>query len=59
LSRLLAKQLALLLVVRDEWIEVGLATEPADWPQAEHGVRLAYEAADLPAAALVVWLRSP
>jgi len=59
LDRLSAQQLALLADVRDQWLAVGLAAEPADRPQAERGARLAYEAAGLPAPPLVLWLRSP
>jgi hypothetical protein len=53
------EQHALLGRVRQEWLEVGLATGPADRPAAERGVRLAYQAAGLRPPRRVVWLGSP
>ena len=52
-------QVALLADVRDEWLSVGLATEPADRPAAEDGVRAAYRRAGLTPPRVMVWLDSP
>jgi len=59
LEHLTPEQEALLPVVRDEWLAVGLSTERADRPAAEAAARLAYEKAGLDAPRLVIWLRSP
>lgn len=45
--------------IRDEWLAYGLSTEPANRPEAEAGVRLAYESAGLKAPTTMVWLDSP
>ena len=52
-------QRALLPVVRDEWLAVGLSTEPADRPAAEAAVVDAYKQADLKPPHLIVWADSP
>jgi len=44
---------------RDHWLKIGLATGPTDWEKAEQGIKLAYEAAGLPAPSRIVKLRSP
>jgi hypothetical protein len=59
LRRLTDEQEALLPVVRDEWLGIGLSTEPADRAEAERGVALAYRCAGLPAPDVTVWLQSP
>ena len=59
IDRLTGEQLALLADVRDEWLKVGLSTEPADRAAAEAGVREAYSRAGLEPPARVVWLDSP
>jgi hypothetical protein len=46
-------------VVRDDWLQVGLSTQPADRARAEEGVRLAYQSTGLAPPAVVVWLGSP
>jgi hypothetical protein len=43
----------------EEWLEVGLRTEPTDRPSAEKGVQLAYEAAGVPAPQRILWFGSP
>src|SRR5690606_19368325 len=58
-ARLTPEQEALLSVVRDEWLAVGLSTEPADRSRAEAGVVAAYRAAGLEPPATVIWLDSP
>ena len=45
--------------IRDEWIKIGLSTEPADRERAEKGVDLAYKAADLSPPEVKVWVDSP
>ena len=59
IDRLTPEQEEILPAVRDEWLAVGLSTEPADRPRAEHGVALAYRAVGLEPPSLVLWLRSP
>ena len=59
LDTLTPEQEAMLPVVRDEWLCIGLSTEPANRPAAEAAARLAYERAGLPAPSVVLWLRSP
>jgi len=48
-------------VVRDQWIKIGLSTEPADRPRAEEGIRKAYKAANLDPEAIhtLAWVDSP
>jgi hypothetical protein len=43
----------------DDWLEIGLCSKPTDRPAAEQGVRLAYEAAGLPAPQHILWFGSP
>lgn len=45
--------------IRDEWIKIGLSTQPADRPRAEAGVDMAYKAADLEPPQVKVWVDSP
>src|SRR5438270_14024397 len=45
--------------VRDEWIEIGLCTDPADRPKAEAGIRSAYTRAGLKPPKRIVWCGSP
>ena len=59
LTKLTRAQKAMLPAIRDEWIAIGLSTEPADRPRAEAGVRLAYRAAGLPEPKQIVWCGSP
>ena len=42
-----------------KWTDIGLCTEPSDRLQAEHGIRLAYAAANLQAPVKIVWTSSP
>ena len=53
------EQAAMLSDVRDEWLAVGLSTEPADRAAAEDGVRSAYRRAGLEPPKLMVWRDSP
>ena len=59
LDQLTPEQEAMLPQIRDEWIHIGLSTEPADRADAEAGVRSAYKAAGLEPPRLMLWLRSP
>ena len=59
IDTLTVEQEAMLAQVRDEWIEVGLSTEPASRPAAEEGVRQAYRRAGLEPPSVVIWLGSP
>ena len=59
LDALTTDQIAQLPAIRDEWIRIGLSTEPADRPRAEAAVALAYQRADLPRPRQVLWLGSP
>ena len=59
ITELTAEQKATLEKARDEWLAVGLSTEPADRAAAEEGVRLAYQRAGLTPPRMVVWLDSP
>lgn len=59
LEKLTEGQEALLPVVRDEWLRVGLSCEPADRTEAEAGVVDAYRAAGLEPPGVFVWLDSP
>jgi hypothetical protein len=42
-----------------KWTDIGLCTLPADRLRAEHGIRLAYEAAKMKAPVKIVWTSSP
>lgn len=59
ITELTAEQEAMLAEVRDEWLTVGLSTEPADRAAAEDGVRAAYRRAGLTPPRVMVWLDSP
>ena len=50
---------ALFPIKREEWIKVGLSTEPADRERAERGVCLAYKAAGLKPLKQIIWVDSP
>lgn len=59
ITKLSPEQEAMLPVVRDEWIEIGLCTDTANRPAAEAGVIKAYQAAELTPPTFVIWLDSP
>jgi len=46
-------------IVRDEWIKVGLCTDPANRPEAERGIALVYLAANLTPPKTIIWCESP
>lgn len=45
--------------IRDEWLEIGLSTEPANREAAEAGAMLAYKCAGLELPGRVIWEDSP
>jgi hypothetical protein len=45
--------------IREQWMAIGLSTEPADRPRAEAAVRRAYRRAGLPDAVRMIWAGSP
>lgn len=55
---LTAEQEARLADIRDEWLRIGLCTEPADRRGAEQGIRSVYRAAWLPPPK-IIWQGSP
>jgi len=59
ITELTKEQNALLPVYRDKWLQIGLAAGKGDRAEAERGVRLAYQAADLTPPKYYVWLDSP
>jgi hypothetical protein len=56
---LTAEQSAKLAQYREEWLRVGLSTEPTDRPAAERAVAEAYRGAGLEPPKIVIWLASP
>ena len=59
LTELPAEREAQLPAIRDKWISIGIATEPANRPEAEKAVRKAYELARQPLPSYYVWFDSP
>lgn len=59
LTSLTEDQLKILDQKREEWIRIGLCTDPADRPAAEAGARLAYTTAGLPEPVNFVWADNP
>ncbi len=59
LTELTAEQEAALVEYRDQWLKIGLDTNPTNRAEAEAAVRLAYECGGLLPPKIIVWLRSP
>ena len=59
IERVTDDQAALLPVVRDEWLSVGLATGAADRERAQSGAVAAYREAGLERPKIFLWLGSP
>lgn len=59
LEKLTQEQLDAIPGHRDEWINIGLSTEPANREVAEEGVREAYRIADLEPPSHYLWFDSP
>lgn len=53
------EQEAMLPAIRDKWMEIGLSTEPANRPEAEEGIRMAYARGDLEMPEKIFWANSP
>ena len=53
------EQTARLAEIRDEWIEIGLATGPADRQATEAAVAEAYRVAGLEPPKIFIWVDSP
>ena len=59
INKLPAELEARLPAIRDEWLAIGLSTEPADRVAAEAAADMAYRIAGLEPPKLKIWLRSP
>jgi len=59
LTKLTPEQEARIPAIRDEFLRIGLSTEPADFDAAEQAARDAYAVAGLPAPKLFIRLASP
>lgn len=59
IDKLTPEQEKLLPVYRDEWLAVGLNTQPADRPRAEKGVIDLCKALDKPVPTTMIWVKSP
>lgn len=59
ITELTPEQEARLPEFRDKWIKIGLSTEPANRPEAERGIRLAYECGGLKPPKEIVSCDSP
>jgi hypothetical protein len=59
LTKLTPEQEAQIPAIRDEFLRIGLSTEPADFDAAEQAARDAYAVAGLPAPELFIRLASP
>jgi len=59
ITELTPEQETQLKVYAKKWRAVGLSTEPANRPEAEKGVRLAYELAGLNPPKEIIWFDSP
>ena len=59
IDQLTPEQEAQLPAIRDEWLRIGLSTDPADRPRAEQAIKQAYHRAGLEPPELVLWFESP
>ncbi len=59
IDRLTEDQKALMPTWRDEWIKIGLSTEPADRPRFEKAVRECYAYSNLDSKIPIIWVSSP
>ena len=59
ITELTPEQEAQLKVYAEKWRKIGLSTEPANRPEAERGVNLAYELAGLKPPKEIIWCQSP
>src|SRR3990167_11307133 len=58
IERLTPEQEAALPALRDQWLRIGLCTEPADRPSAEAAICRLYQEIDKPAP-VFLWFSSP
>ena len=59
IEELTPEEKALILIVRDEWIKIGLATGPTDRLAAQRAIADAYRLAGMEPPKLWIWLGSP
>ncbi|WP_271024919.1 DUF6745 domain-containing protein [Rhizobium sp. RCAM05973] len=59
IEKLTPEQEAMIPTIRDEFLRIGLSTEPADFDAAEQAIKDAYAVANLPAPKLFIRLASP
>ena len=59
IERLTPEQIARFPEFIEKWTRIGLCTDPADRPNAEAGIKLAYKAAGLDPPKSIVWCGSP
>lgn len=59
IEELTPEQLALIPIIRDEWIKIALDTTPIDKQKAEAAIRLAYECAELEPPKEILWFDNP
>ncbi|WP_449420134.1 DUF6745 domain-containing protein [Phormidium nigroviride] len=59
IEKLTPEQLALIPIIRDEWIKIALDTTPIDKQKAEAAICLAYECAELEPPKEILWFDNP
>ncbi len=59
ITKLTPEQEALIPIVRDEWIRIGLDTTPTDKQKAEEAIALAYQCAGLTPPRQILWFNNP
>lgn len=59
ITQLTSEQKALIPIIRDEWIHIGLDTTPAHPHQAEAAINLAYQCAGMKPPAKILWFKNP
>ena len=59
IESLTSEQQALMAMVRDEWLAVGLSTAPADRPRAEAAINRMYDIGKVARPKRIVWCGSP
>ena len=59
IESLTPEQEALLPEIRDEWIALGLSTDPANRPEAEEAINTSYKVAGLEVPQWIIWMDSP
>ncbi|MDF0555227.1 DUF6745 domain-containing protein [Kamptonema sp. UHCC 0994] len=59
IKELTPEQIALIPIIRDEWIPIYLDTTPIDKQKAEAAIRLAYECAEVEPPKQILWFDNP